>query len=421
MKELFVWRVDSLNARLLGNIYSSPVRFQYDSDYLASPDACALSFSLPLREEPYDEEAMRPYFDGLLPENETRTAIAGALGTTADDYLEILLQCGREVIGDIAVTESDRISLDGAYEPLDFKELKALFTSYSSLAESNRESRLSLAGSQGKTGLAHLPGAPFDRGWLRPLGMAASTHVLKVSSLEDIPYLEYLCMKAAADVGIRVPGVDIFLAGRPVLCEQRFDRIATMHGADLVVERLHQEDFTQVFGIASRAKYSELKPTTASAIADFIRMHSTSPVRDLEEFVKVALFNYLVGNCDNHLKNMSVLYGASWKRVSFAPAYDLVSTTRYERFSTEMGMSVNGKREIQDIGADDWMAFAREVGIREAELRALCGRLAANTMQSITNAAKLHGDIEALPWVADDLCEEMYPRWEVLDELAQRT
>ena len=418
MKELFVWRVGTRDAQLVGRITASPIRFAYEPEYLESPNAHALSFSLPLQPESYDENAMSPYFNGLLPENETRTAIAGALNTTPDDFLSILLHCGREIIGDIAVTDTNQLPIGGSYEALDAGELKSIFAGYSSLAESNRESRLSLAGSQGKAGLAHLPGKSFDEGWFRPLGGAASTHVLKVSSLEDIPLLEYLCMRTASDVGIRAPYADLLFFGRPILCIERFDRVASMNDGNLSVARLHQEDFAQAFGISTQAKYSEIPPSTASAVADFIRRRSSFPIRDLEEFVKISLFNYLIGNCDNHLKNMSILYNASWESCSLAPAYDLVSTTRYERFSTEMGMAINGKREIGDIGAVDWMAFARGIGVHEIELASLCKQFAATVPAAIQAAALHHDSIPALPWVADDLCEEIAPRLKVLEEVA---
>ena len=210
MSKLFVWRIEGQKGGqqeplLVGEIDTSPIRFHYSPDYLADPAACAISLSLPLQESAFDEATLSPYFNGLLPENETRTAIANALRTTPDDFLTILLSCGREIIGDIAITEGERPCARGSYAPLSAHELEGIFTGLSSLAESNRESRLSLAGSQGKTGLAHVPDTPLHEGWLKPIDGAASTHVLKTSSLDDIPYLEFLCLKAAASLGIRVP------------------------------------------------------------------------------------------------------------------------------------------------------------------------------------------------------------------------
>lgn len=43
-------------------------RFEYDADYLASPDCCAVSLTLPLQEAPYESNVLFPFFDDLIPE-----------------------------------------------------------------------------------------------------------------------------------------------------------------------------------------------------------------------------------------------------------------------------------------------------------------------------------------------------------------
>lgn len=42
--------------------------FAYDSDYLASDGAEAVSLTLPLSDEPYHDTVLFPFFDGLIPE-----------------------------------------------------------------------------------------------------------------------------------------------------------------------------------------------------------------------------------------------------------------------------------------------------------------------------------------------------------------
>ena len=71
------------------------------------------------------------------------------------------------------------------------------------------------------------------------------------------------------------------------------------------------------------ANYRELEHSTAPAVGSFIRMRSSRPIEDLEAFARITCFNYLVGNCDNHLKNLSILYTSTWKSFRLAPAYDL--------------------------------------------------------------------------------------------------
>ncbi len=233
-------------------------------------------------------------------------------------YLLLLLRCGLETIGDVAITNGEAPNPRGSYRRLSGFDLRALFSAMEELAESTFEARLSLAGTQGKAGLAHMPGAPMDEGWLQPLDGAASTHILKTGSLPDIPLLEYLCMKAAAACGIAVAPVHLLDFGRPVLCVERYDRRQLRDRGEPVVSRLHQEDLLQAFGVPPEAKYRELEPSTAAAVGSFIRMRSSRPIEDLEAFARITCFNYLVGNCDNHLKNLSILYTSTWKSFRLA-------------------------------------------------------------------------------------------------------
>lgn len=41
--------------------------FSYDEEYLASPEACPISLSLPLRQQPYNSLETRLFFENLLP------------------------------------------------------------------------------------------------------------------------------------------------------------------------------------------------------------------------------------------------------------------------------------------------------------------------------------------------------------------
>ena len=83
---------------------------------------------------------------------------------------------------------------------------------------SSGESRLSLAGNQGKVGLAHVPDTSLCDDWLRPIGGAASTHILKVSDIPRIAEFEIVCMGAASRCGLRVAEIRALQFGKPVAC-----------------------------------------------------------------------------------------------------------------------------------------------------------------------------------------------------------
>jgi serine/threonine-protein kinase HipA len=75
-----------------------------------------------------------------------------------------------------------------------------------------------------------------------------------------------------------------------------------------------------------------------------------NPTLDLINLARILLFNYLIGNCDYHAKNLSVLYTDTLK---LSPFYDLLSTYIYDDLSKEMAMSINNKYNIDDITKKD--------------------------------------------------------------------
>ena len=72
--ELDVWLFAERVGRLA--LLDGRLSFSYDSAWLASPSVVALSASLPLQVEPFDDRRTRPFFVGLLPEGQLRRLIA---------------------------------------------------------------------------------------------------------------------------------------------------------------------------------------------------------------------------------------------------------------------------------------------------------------------------------------------------------
>ena len=72
MSKLFVWRIEGQKGGqqeplLVGEIDTSPIRFRYSPDYLADPAACAISLSLPLQENAFDEATLPPLLQRTAP------------------------------------------------------------------------------------------------------------------------------------------------------------------------------------------------------------------------------------------------------------------------------------------------------------------------------------------------------------------
>ena len=398
----------------------SQPQFAYSPEYLRNPQRGPLSFSLPLREKPFSEEEFRPYFEGLLPEGPERRALAARLAVREDDYLEILARCGIDCIGDVILNKS-AYTETVSYRPVELDKLNTKTGAVNRSALMQSQSRLSLAGTQSKIGLYHAPDAPLSEAWYQPLGGAPSNYIVKFANeeLPDLLVVEFLSLACARACGLETAETHLLNPSTPLLCSRRFDRKEAAGG---LVEglsaplRLHQEDFAQALGLLPASKYAELSPSTANVVADFMQRRFTTPGIARLAFARRALFDYLIGNCDNHLKNLSIVYSESGAVCRLAPAYDIVSTAYFPRFSRQMGMAVGSTRDIDAVRPDDLKLFACQAGVSTRMLRGIAEDFEAHAAPALRDAASSLEEqgFGAAPYIADDLEDEMAPRLSVI-------
>ena len=77
--------------------------FQYDSDYLESEEAQAISLTLPLTDKPYVEKILFPFFDGLIPEGWLLDIAEKSWKLNRRDRMSLLLVCCKDCIGSVSV------------------------------------------------------------------------------------------------------------------------------------------------------------------------------------------------------------------------------------------------------------------------------------------------------------------------------
>lgn len=427
MAGLSVYRLERGAPMRVGLIEGEGTSFSYDAAYLVLPKAAPLSLSLPLEARAFDATELRPYFEGLLAEGQARSALAAELGLGEDDWLGLLAACGEECIGDVLICEEGAVPEVGEteYAPLADAELRAMFLSETDVARENVRTRLSLAGTQSKTALAHDPSQPLNVGWLRPVGLSASTHILKTSHLRDLPEVEFLCMSAARACGADVAPVALLDFGSPALAIERFDRRACLMGGRMVVERLHQEDVAQALGVTGGSKYAELEGGSVRAMVRLMCSHSVRPARDVSSLAQAVCLNYLVGNCDAHLKNFSILHEGAGRGgralVSLAPAYDIVSTTYFPHHPRRLAMRVGDALTIDDVTPESFGVLARDLGIKDGALRRIARPLVEGLADCVVRAGE--GEfgpvLESTPYVAEDLAEDIAPRVRILEQYCE--
>ncbi len=81
-------------------------QFVYDTHYLASPDAHAISLTLPKQLEPYSSRVLFPFFYGLLAEGVLKESQCRQLRIDENDHFGRLLKTAHsDTIGDVTVVE----------------------------------------------------------------------------------------------------------------------------------------------------------------------------------------------------------------------------------------------------------------------------------------------------------------------------
>jgi len=363
-----------LHGRLAGVLRrkdNGNLQFRYDPAYVEAGEH-ALSWHLPLRDEAFPHRDCLAFFGNLLPEEGVRAQLALATGISASNDYRLLERFGGDVAGAVTLLpagESPPGDGPGELEPLDPARLDGLLTELPQrplAADAGGEVRLSLAGAQSK-----LPVVEVEDGFALPHGPGQpTTHILKPEP-ERFPGLvanEFFCMRLAAAAGLEVAEVERAetLSGLPYLVVTRYDRDLTQEP----VRRLHQEDLCQALGRLYIEKYqAEGGPGVVEAMR-LVDEASSAPARDRPQLWLALVFNVLVGNCDAHGKNYSLLYDSPAPRL--APLYDLVSTDVYDELTKTLAMSIDGARTLDEVVPAAWRELAVRIGFapRFLELRA---------------------------------------------------
>ena len=348
-----------LNGRFVGKLNrktSGAIDFKYDSSWLDWSNSMAISFSLPLREEPYVGESVMAVFENLLPDNDAiRRRMAENIHAGGIDAFSLLSAIGRDCVGALQfLPEGVDPGLPGVVsgKPIDDSEVASILGNLASsplgLSEGD-DFRISLAGAQEKTALLLLQGR-----WNKPLGSTATTHILKPQigqlpngiDLSESVENEFLCLKLTKELGLPSAEVEMVpFGGNNVLVVTRFDRKWT---TDNRLLRLPQEDCCQALGVLPTRKYES---DHGPGIKDLLSLLKASdkPEDDQKILLKTMIVFWLIGATDGHAKNFSIHLkpGGGFR---LTPLYDVISAQpsvdrgQIQRNKMKLAMAVGHNR-----------------------------------------------------------------------------
>ena len=351
---------------LAGYLFSTADRgvvFAYDENYVHN-DGMPLSLSLPLQKEEFSQKKCMPYFSGLLPEGSIRNRISEYLHISESSTIKFLQALGGECSGTVSFYNSEEETnfpenkwhlSEENYIPFSMDKLNSFIKESKNkpMLLGSKDLRLSLAGAQEKISLAY-----FNDTWHLPKNGAPSTHILKPTrsgELSTIAQNEFFCMNLAEKLNLPVPKTQILeLDDLSVFVCQRYDR--KFDSEKPLIQRIHQEDFCQALGIMNDIKYQADGGPSFKDCFNLIQEKFSDKLEQINIFLKSILFNYLIGNCDSHGKNFSLIYENS--KIKLSPLYDLVSTTVYPSLTTKMAMKLGSNYEIEKISPTDFFKQA---------------------------------------------------------------
>ena len=397
-----------LNENKIGTLLTDNgvMSFAYDTEFIRTPGAYPLSKNLPLTEDVFTDPEVESFFSNLLPDERIRNTVAMILHVSPGNTFRLLKEIGADCAGAVSFYppgQTPQSATDPIYRKLSVEEAHGILDNLGQrpLDVGDEGVRISGAGSQEK-----LVACVHDGAISLPLYGTPSTHIIKpvIPNFQSSVHNEYFCMKLAKAMGLPVAECDILTIDEDVFyVVERFDRI-TKNG---ITRRQHQEDFCQLLNVPPHLKYEE---DGGPGVKDCLRCMSDMHISAMSrlQFIRLLIFNFLIGNCDAHAKNYAVLYNNGIP--VFAPAYDLLCTMVYETMARRFAMSVGGENRMGMLKKEHFAAMADECGLNPkmviAELDAMVTKLPgiADKLDRELNAIHPAPVYSSIAWQIKHLC-----------------
>ncbi|MDJ1122404.1 type II toxin-antitoxin system HipA family toxin [Olsenella sp. YH-ols2217] len=356
--------IAGLEAGALTQSGNGSLSFSYAPDYMGVP----LSLSMPVSQSTYGDNKVRPYLEGLLPEDsEVRRRAGLEFDVSGRNPFALLSVMGLDCPGAVQVfAPGQDQSREDRLVPLTNRDIaERLRQGRERIADGwlRARERWSLGGAQAKFALRREDGR-----WFQCEGGAATTHILKpgIPGLKLQALNEYVCLKTARAVGLRAAETQYLLfEDEPAIVSTRYDRARDAAGQ---VVRIHQEDLCQAFSVMPGNKYPQDGGPAANEIVGLLLKTGAPAQKNVRGFLQMLFFNYLTGATDAHAKNYSVLLDRD--AAYLAPLYDVASVLPYTRpkETIKLAMGIAGEARAGRVSARRLQKFADDNGLEEAEI-----------------------------------------------------
>lgn len=297
-----------------------------------------------------------PVLSNLLPEGVLRQWMTQSLKVHIDNEFPLLAHMGRNLPGGMIASPISAGQLP--LWALDHREqVEAI-----QIDVEHQQHKFSLAGVQMKFSSVRNLDGRFNIG----KDDSHNSWIIKTPSTvhKFVPFNEFSAMRLAEAVGVDIPEIKLVelseLDNLPEIqlpneqyayAIKRFDRD---NG-----QRIHTEDFAQIFQVYSHEKYEKYN---YEQIADALYSYSQQALKDVQQMARRLLVNILLANGDAHLKNWSVIY-TNAQRPNLSPAYDIVSTLPYVEGETKYALNMAKNKNWYKANMASFETWSNRVGM----------------------------------------------------------
>jgi serine/threonine-protein kinase HipA len=245
-----------------------------------------------------------------------------------------------------------------------------------SLAEKIIRNRITVTGVQPKLSL-HIEKNRANSSRLTIVGFEGG-YILKppTTHFPLMPEAEHFCMTLARHCKIKTAefGLIKLKSGEKAYITKRMDR--TPDGP------LHMEDFCQLTNRLTEDKYR----SSMEQVGKALRRFSSIPGLDVISLFEIAVFSFLTGNSDMHLKNFS-LFRLNNGTCRLTPAYDLLPVKiLMPEDSEELALTLNGKKKR--LTRNDFLIFGERLKMTEKQIENALNRIVSGVLDNLPTTMK---------------------------------
>ena len=236
------------------------------------------------------------------------------------------------------------------------------------LAKNVVERSVAVPGVQPKLSLSLIDDILQDgnKGRLTVVGALGGNYIFKPPSdqFPEMPENEHVTMRIAEAFGINTVKSSLIRlqSGELSYITKRIDRTATG-------KKIHMLDMLQITEAFDKYKSSMEK------VGKALNEYSDNTLLDKLKFLELAIFSFLTGNNDMHLKNFSMINTADqW---TLAPAYDLLNVAIVNPDDTEeLALTLEGKKK--KLKWEQFERLGKLLDLNDKQLKSIINRFQKN-------------------------------------------